>query len=56
MSKQFDDPKSEKILDKKASHIKKEYWNYLTETGISTGFEIVFNEIVAKKIPAEQAI
>jgi hypothetical protein len=22
------------------------YWNYLKETGISCGFEIIFNEIV----------
>lgn len=37
-------------MDKKAKHISKEYYNYLESTGISTAFEIVFNEIVGNNI------
>lgn len=39
-------PKNQAKIDK----IREEYNSYLKSTGISTGFEIIFNEIVSKGI------
>lgn len=34
----------------KIEKIRKEYYNYLEKSGISVGFQIIFNEIVGKGI------
>lgn len=37
-------------LNPKTEKIKREYYSYLERSGISVGFQIIFNEIVGKGI------
>lgn len=43
-----------KSKNPKVEKIRKEYYNYLEKSGISVGFQIIFNEIVGKGIPEEE--
>lgn len=48
----MDEESPEKKVKKnpKIEKIRKEYYNYLEKSGISVGFQIIFNEIVGKGI------
>lgn len=43
-------PSPKKPPNPKIEKIKKEYYSYLEKSGISVGFQIIFNEIVGKGI------
>jgi len=43
-------PPKQKPTNPKTEKIKKEYYAYLERSGISIGFQIIFNEIVGKGI------
>lgn len=48
----MDESQHEKRIKKnpKIEKIRKEYYNYLEKSGISVGFQIIFNEIVGKGV------
>jgi hypothetical protein len=48
----MDESQHEKRTKKnpKIEKIRKEYYNYLEKSGISVGFQIIFNEIVGKGV------